>query len=275
MLHYQLLRNKNSTEWMVFIHGAGGSSNVWYRQVRPFGRTFNLLLIDLRGHGLSAMQNRPEREEGQETVYTFTSLAQDVIEILNHHGLKGCHFMGLSLGTIIIREIVEIDPSYVRSMVLAGAILKLDTKTKILSRAANAIKRCIPYMTLYKFYARLIMPHAAHRKSRLLFISNAMRITHDEFRNWMTLNRNLDQMLSIYHRREPAIPTLYIMGENDYVFLSQIRLLLSHQHEHSLLCIIPGAGHICNIDRSGPFNSAALGFLEDFVLHPAEEVKVL
>lgn len=263
MLHHQLIPNARTDEYLVFIHGAGGSSNVWYRQVRFFARSYNLLLIDLRGHGLSAMQHRPQRNGRHTERYTFRMLAQEVIEVLEAHGLRRCHFIGLSLGTIIIREIAEIDSGYIRSMILAGAILQLDRRTRLLSRAANLLKRCIPYMMLYKFYAYLIMPRSAHSKSRLLFIGNAMRITHDEFLNWMTLNRNLDQLLHIYNTSEPDIPTLYVMGENDYVFLSQIRIQLQKHHRNSWLCIVPHAGHICNIDNSAAFNSITQAFLAD------------
>ena len=40
-------------DWVVFVHGAGGSSSIWYKQVRDFREHFNVLLIDLRGHPAS------------------------------------------------------------------------------------------------------------------------------------------------------------------------------------------------------------------------------
>ncbi len=261
MLHYQTILAPSSDEWIVFIHGAGGSSNVWFRQVRAFAPGYNLVLIDLRGHGLSAMQHPQGKEQSEN--YTFAKLAADVIEVLDALSLRKCHFVGLSLGTIIIREIAEHHPEYVRSMILAGAILKLNTHTRLLSQTANLCKRFIPYMVLYKFYAHLIMPRPAQRTSRELFISNALRITHNEFQNWMTLNRNLDQLLCIYSA-ETGIPTLYVMGENDYIFLSQVRMQLQKHHRNSYLCIIPEAGHVCNIDRSEVFNAITHAFLEDF-----------
>lgn len=260
MLHHQTIYAPASDQWIVFIHGAGGSSNVWFRQIRAFAPRYNLLLIDLRGHGLSVGQ--PLRAPQRREEYTFTELAADVIEVLDALSLKRCHFIGLSIGTIIIREIAEHNPDYVRSMILAGAILKLNTRIRLLSQAANLCKRIIPYMMLYKFYAHLIMPNPAQRTSRQLFITNALRITHDEFLNWMTLNRNLGQRLCIYSA-ETGIPTLYIMGENDYIFLSQVRIRLRKHHRNSYLCILPEAGHVCNIDRSEAFNAVTQSFLED------------
>lgn len=263
MLHHQLITNPKVHDYLVFVHGAGGSSNVWYKQIRSFSRLYNLLLVDLRGHGLSAMQHTRESDSDTEKIYTFRGLAQDVIEVLDAYRLRRCHFIGLSLGTIIIREIAEIDRSYVRTMILAGAILQLDLRTRLMSRAADWFKRFIPYMTLYKFYAYLIMPHPAHRRSRLIFINSAMKITHDEFLNWMTLNRNLDRLLRFRDHSESAIPTLYIMGENDYVFLSQVRMQLKKHHRNSFLYIVPQAGHICNIDNSRVFNAVTRTFLRD------------
>ncbi len=261
MLHHEIISNDSAQEWVVFIHGAGGSSNVWYRQIRAFAPRYNLLLVDLRGHGLSAMNHKQSNDAKRE--YTFQSLAQDVTEILDRYRLEQCHFIGLSLGTIIIREIAEIDQRYIRSMILAGAIIKLDMRTRILSRIADRIKRYVPYMSLYKFYAYLIMPKPAHHKSRMLFISNAIKVTHDEFFNWMELNKGLDKMLNCYCSNEPAIPTLYVMGENDYVFLSQVQIQLHKSHANSWLHVLPKAGHICNIDRSEAFNAVASSFLLD------------
>ena len=52
MLNYTLYEaDDKNAPWVTFIHGAGGSSSVWFKQIRAFSKYFNLLLIDLRGHG--------------------------------------------------------------------------------------------------------------------------------------------------------------------------------------------------------------------------------
>ena len=54
MLHHTIYPAvNNSKKWITFIHGAGGSSSIWFNQVRFFKANFNILLIDLRGHGKS------------------------------------------------------------------------------------------------------------------------------------------------------------------------------------------------------------------------------
>ena len=53
MLYYTTHLSTPDAEWVTFIHGAGGSSGIWFKQIRAFQKHFNVLLIDLRGHGKS------------------------------------------------------------------------------------------------------------------------------------------------------------------------------------------------------------------------------
>ncbi|MDG1186289.1 MAG: alpha/beta fold hydrolase, partial [Schleiferiaceae bacterium] len=53
MLSFSLHQNSPELPWVTFVHGAGGSSTIWYKQLKAFSSNFNVLLIDLRGHGRS------------------------------------------------------------------------------------------------------------------------------------------------------------------------------------------------------------------------------
>ena len=45
MLHYIIYKNKDvNLPWLTFIHGAGGSSSIWFKQIRAFSKYFNVLL---------------------------------------------------------------------------------------------------------------------------------------------------------------------------------------------------------------------------------------
>ena len=58
MLHFSTFKIDDSAEWVTFIHGAGGSSSIWYKQLRDFKNKHNVLLIDLRGHGKSKNKSK-------------------------------------------------------------------------------------------------------------------------------------------------------------------------------------------------------------------------
>ena len=71
----------NSDKWITFIHGAGGSSSIWFNQVRFFKKYFNVLLIDLRGHGKS-------KAPPDEVQYNFDQIINDVIQVLDYNKIE-------------------------------------------------------------------------------------------------------------------------------------------------------------------------------------------
>ncbi len=117
ILFHTTFAHETSKTWVVFVHGAGGSSAIWFRQLRAYKKEYNVLLLDLRGHGKSnnLVQNFVDNN------YSFNKVSKDIIDVLDHNNIPSAHFVGISLGTILIRNIAEIAPQYVSSMVLGGA----------------------------------------------------------------------------------------------------------------------------------------------------------
>ncbi len=259
MLHYRTRTLTANFRWLVFLHGVGGDSKIWHRQLREFSKYYNLLFIDLRGHGESeeVLVDRGYRK------YTLEEITREVMEVLEHLHITRAGFIGVSLGTIVARALAEMKPSMVQCMVLAGAVVKFNTRSKFLIWVAQRSKNLIPYKLLYKMYAHILMPKKEQRHSRSMFITSSRRLTRDGFLSWMTITTGLSMALSYFWETELPIPTLYVMGEHDYIFLSQVRKLLKTQNRYSRLEVIPRAGHICNLDEWKVFNPLTLRFLEN------------
>ena len=79
MLNYYSYPHTTSREWVTFVHGAGGSSSIWYKQVRDFKKYFNILILDLRGHG----DSQPTLKDTFNSKYTFDSITQDIVEVID------------------------------------------------------------------------------------------------------------------------------------------------------------------------------------------------
>ena len=257
MLNYAIYRNKESQQWVTFIHGAGGSSTIWFKQIKAFSRFFNLLLIDLRGHGKS----KHHMLDLTNSIYTFDAIAADIMEVLDHEKIKSSHFMGISLGTILIRTIAEKSPDRVNSMIMGGAILKFNFKSRLLMRFGNATKSILPYMWLYKILAFIIMPKRNHKESRLLFIREAKKLYQKEFIRWFKLTSEVIPLLKVFRQKQIKVPTLYVMGEQDYMFLPAVRKVVE-QHQRSQLQVIPNCGHVVNVEHPQQFNQLCLRFLQ-------------
>lgn len=258
MLHYTVYRNsKKYSPWITFIHGAGGSSSIWFKQIRFFSNFFNLLLIDLRGHGNSkSLITNPFQPK-----YTFKVVTEDIMEVLNNEKIIKSHFVGISLGTILIRKIAEIYPERVLTMIMAGAIIKLNFRSRLMMYFGNWTKSFLPYMVIYTIFAWIVMPNSNHKESRLLFVREARKLYKKEFLRWYKLTTEIIPLLKIFRRIEVKIPTLYIMGAQDYLFLTPVRKLVS-KHSHSKLIVLPQCGHVVNVERPELFNKGMLKFIQ-------------
>lgn len=257
MIHYTIYPNTSSTEWVVFVHGAGGSSSIWFKQIRAFQKEFNVLLLDLRGHGDS--KNLFQKALKQK--YTFKSIAADVSEVVNYLKIQSAHFVGISLGTIVIRQLAEMQPRMVKSMILGGAILKMNFRSQILMKLGNLFKYVLPYLVLYKFFAFVIMPKKNHKQSRLLFINEAKKLYQKEFIKWFKLTAEINPVLRLFRQVELNIPTLYVMGEEDYMFLPSVRKVVESHYKSARLFVVNNCGHVVNVEQPQIFNDTVIPFI--------------
>ncbi|GAA4766940.1 MULTISPECIES: alpha/beta fold hydrolase [Flavobacterium] len=257
MINYTVYENHSNTQWVTFVHGAGGSSSIWYKQIREFQKHFNVLVLDLRGHGDS-------RKTAFTKKYTFKSIAQDVIEVIDHLKIQSSHFVGISLGTIVIRQLAEMYPERVKSMIMGGAILKMNFRSQILMRVGNVFKYVLPYLVLYKLFAFIIMPKDNHKQSRLLFINEAKKLYQKEFIKWFKLTAEINPVLRWFRQVELNIPTFYIMGEEDYMFLPSVKKVVEAHYKTAKLYVVEKCGHVVNVEQASVFNAQVINFLMEF-----------
>ncbi|MGL6145007.1 MAG: alpha/beta fold hydrolase, partial [Macrococcoides caseolyticum] len=137
MLYYKTYIKDKDAPWITFIHGAGGSSTIWFKQIRYFRKDFNILLVDLRGHGRSSEVIWKKED-------SFKTLASEVVEVLDELGIQKTHIIGMSLGTIVSQTVANKYPERVISLVLGGAIISLDIRTKFLLMIGRLTKNFIP-----------------------------------------------------------------------------------------------------------------------------------
>ena len=260
MLHFTKFELSQEADWVTFVHGAGGSSAIWYKQLKHFKEHFNVLLIDLRGHGKSKKVDYKFL-----TKYTFKSISSEVVDVLDYLKITSSHFVGISLGTIIIREISEHFPAKVKSMVLAGAVMQLNLKGQILMRLGVLLKSVLPYLILYRIFAFIILPKKSHKESRNLFINEAKKLYQKEFQRWFTLVSEVNPLLRFFRIKDAGISTLYIMGSEDHMFLPSIRKLVAN-HKSAVLKVVQKSGHVVNIDRPLEFNQLTVQFLQSSLI---------
>lgn len=256
MLHYKTHVTDKSRDWVVFLHGLGGNSNIWYKQVRAFKKHFNLVFIDLKGHG-GSVDYKPELLQ-----YTSEGLAEDVVNVLDSLSIKKAHFAGISLGSVVLHSLQIYAPHRIKSMVLGGAIIRFTKFASVLLKTGDLIKNFVPYMWLYKLFAWILMPKKHHKESRNFFIQEAKKLRRKEFIRWYKFASTVPD---IYPKLDPdknSIPKVYIMGGQDYMFIGPVQEDTVKDKEASVH-VIDDCGHVCNIERPEEFNRVAINFFND------------
>ncbi|NOI68055.1 MULTISPECIES: alpha/beta hydrolase [unclassified Vibrio] len=257
LLFHKTFHHPTSKDWVVFVHGAGGSSSIWFKQIKAYKAHFNLLLIDLRGHGKSnnLIKNLMVHH------YTFKDVTVDILQVLDHLKIQSAHFVGMSLGTIIVRNLAELAGNRVLTMVLGGAITRLDVRSQVLVRLGNSAKHIVPYMWLYSLFAYIVMPQKNQKESRHLFIREAKKLCQKEFKRWFIMAAEVNPMMRYFKDRELAIPTLYLMGDRDYMFIQPVKEMVA-LHRYSSLHEISNCGHVCNVEKAEEFNEKSINFIQ-------------
>ena len=72
------------------IHGAGGSSSIWFRQIRAFKKEFNVLWLICEVMVIKTNNPTPSKD------YTFKDISNDILEVLHHLKIEKSHFVGIS-----------------------------------------------------------------------------------------------------------------------------------------------------------------------------------
>lgn len=258
MLYTKTYEKSPDHEWVVFIHGAGGSSSIWFRQLKAYSEEFNVLLVDLRGHGKSKDMSTMKKYYKEQ--YSFRTISKDVLEALDKNQITQAHFVGVSLGTIIIRTIAEMNPDVVLSAVMCGAITRMNIRSRILVFLGHTFKKLVPFIWLYKLFAWIIMPKKNHEESRSLFVGEAKNLARKEFLKWFKLTYDINPILKYFKEKEMNAPTLYIMGEEDHMFLPPVKKMIQ-DFNHSYLEVVMDSGHVVNVDKPDEFNEISLRFL--------------
>ncbi|WP_096200577.1 alpha/beta fold hydrolase [Bacillus sp. FJAT-45350] len=264
MIYYKTFERSPKHEWVIMIHGLGGSSTIWFKQIKELRKHFNILLVELRGHGKST------GEKTEENHYNFTMTSNDVVEVLDHLNIKHAHFIGISLGSIIIRNIAKHSPKRVKSMILGGLILGFNFRSKFLIFLGNLVKKVIPYMWLYNLFAWIMMPNKNHKESRELFGKEAKKMNQREFIKWFRITGDVDSNHKAIKDPKLTIPTLCIMGEEDYMFLPLVQKEVNKSFQGEII-VFENTGHVCNIEEPDKFNEVSLNFIYKHSNHKIKE----
>ncbi len=256
LLNHQIHFAGKDKKWIVFVHGAGGAIATWNYQINAFQPHFNLLLLDLRDHGLSKDLDPTYKK------YNFEIVCNDVLAVIDNLEIKQASFITVSMGSMILQKIDVMRPQLIEKMVVAGGIFKASLPIKILVHSAKILSYILSYRQIYTIFSYVVLPRKNHKKARRIYRLQSMRLTPKEYLKWIGLYKDFFRTLKSFFKREIATPCLVVMGSQDHVFLDAA-IRFCTRHPSADLHILEKCGHVCNIERPEDFNQLALNFLKE------------
>ncbi len=245
----------NGNELIVFLHGVGADRTNWEPQITFFSQQgYSVAAIDMRGSGLS--QSR--QENGIALPITIADFASDVHELILSLGFKHAHWVGNSMGGVIIMEAFRQQFPSIGKAVLCNTFAKHPDSALILPRPANALK----IKSLSEFAAeRIPLAHKPDIAPAILessICAMAMKDVETYLLSWReTWSHDYRRILP-----EVRIPSLIITGSLDKITPSALGLEIAGLIPNAEYHEIQNASHLSNLDQPEEFNRVVAEFLK-------------
>lgn len=233
-LHADLLGHG---EPLVMLHGWGMHSAIWMDFADRLAEHYQVMCIDLPGHGLS----KPMPGKG------ISALSEVLLEAVPFPKFR---LLGWSLGAMVALDMVRMVPERVRGLqILAGNpcfVEKHDwpgVKAEVLSRFADQLNQD-PQQTLIRFLGLQVkgLPDA---KSQLLKLKRSVESRPSADAN--SLAQGLDILKHADLRRvlcDLPCPVSVVLGDKDSLVPSRLATALAELRPDIEIRCLAGAGHV-------------------------------
>nr|XP_006814203.1 PREDICTED: uncharacterized protein LOC100377514 [Saccoglossus kowalevskii] len=248
----RMLTKSRSDTVIFFIHGVGGSSDIWTSQLHFFSsHGYNVVAPDLLGHGFSATPS-------DESNYSFTNLALDLLEIFDRYYGRMNILVGHSYGASFCTKIAKERYLKVTKLILisGGGPLPLYPESCHVFCLPSCILACIQSCLLDRFTGQ-----AFTRNSKL---SEDIKVKAFDVPTYV-LRGTMQGQIWIegneeYHS-EIVPSTLLIHGRNDtFVTLDEVDWM-KETIFGSDLKIIDDVGHMVMMESPDMVNNYILEFI--------------
>jgi 3-oxoadipate enol-lactonase len=239
---------------LVFLHAFPLNRTMWGPQEEVLSRPCRVITVDLRGHG-----------ESDAPLWRFTleQYADDVARLMDHLSIPQAVLVGLSMGGYVGFAFYRKYAERVRGLVLADTRAQADSEEARIGRFEMA-------QTAFRkgpgAVADIMMPKllsAASLKTRSDLVDHLRRIIEGNEVSGMIVDSiaMADRPDSVPLLPRITCPTLVIVGAEDHTTPPAEARLIAQGIAGARLAVIPGAGHMSNLEQPELFNKVVGEFV--------------
>lgn len=256
-IHYEIVGEGKP---VFFIHGWSASSDIWARQVKFFSKNFQVITMDLRGHGRSGWIFHED---------IFKAMAEDIFNLCKRLRLEDINFVGWSLGAMLILKLIEFYPlESLRSITLVCTTPKFLTDEDFKYGISTPLLRTLmvnlrrDYDITIKAFYRFLFSDVTISEERFNWawdriIKKNLLARKDSLMHILQSFKNFDtrHILTKIH-----IPTLIISAAKDTVCSPGASTFMKEKIPNSRLVVLE-SGHLPFLTHTDEFNKELFNFL--------------
>jgi 3-oxoadipate enol-lactonase len=246
-LHYQIDGHGPA---VLLLHPVGLDLTWWEPQVEALRSEFQVLRMDFRGHGKSAIVPPP---------YALVDFTADAHALLGALHMGPAHVIGLSLGGMVAQVLALEYPREVRSLVLSNTLCTLPAEARQAMRARGEAAEqggmaAVVQSTVERWFTRgfLDSPLVSRCRQHLL--------AHD-VGAWASTWRGIADLDTLPRLGEIQVPTLVATGDADVSTPVAAAQLIANAIPGAVLKVLAGAPHMAPYEKPELFNPMVMEFL--------------
>ncbi|WP_240930379.1 alpha/beta fold hydrolase [Isoptericola sp. BMS4] len=241
---------------LVLVHGAAEDGRVWTPQLASLSDELTVVAWDEPGAGAS---------DDVPSDFTLADYADCLAGLIRSLGVGPAHVGGLSWGSTVVLELYRRHPGLVSTLVLTGAyagwkgslpagevVARVDGVRRLLAAPPEAFDPMFPGL------------FAAAPPAEFVPLLDAMTadVRPASMRTALEIMAEADLSTVL---PGVVVPTLLLWGEQDARSPLAVARTMERAIPDATLVVIPGCGHVTNLDRPAAFDRAVRAFCRD---HP-------
>ena len=238
-------------EPLLLIHGLGSSSRDWEMQVDVFAQNYQVITIDVRGHGKSSKPPGP---------YSIPIFTEDTVKLLKTLRVSPAHILGISLGGMIAFQLGISHPELVRSMIIVNSTPELILRTlkeRLQIWKRLLIVRLMGMRKMGEVLGDRFFPNQNQQELRAIFVE---RWAENDKTAYLEAMKSVLGWSVTNRLGEIRCPTLVIGADGDY-FPTAEKEVYVKRIPGAKLVVIEDSKHALPAEKPGEFNRTVKAFL--------------
>ena len=236
---------------ILLIHGLGSGARDWEMQVPFLSQSFQVVTVDVRGHGQSDKPPGP---------YSIPLFAADTIELIRSLDIAPVHVIGISMGGMIAFQVAVDAPEMVKSLVI------VNSGPEFVLRSPRDIIRGLQRLLIVRLFgmrkmgealSKRLFPKEEHRELRRLFVE---RWAENDRQAYINSMRAIVGWSVADRLGEIDCPTLVIAADQDYTPVSLKEAYVAKMPQAELV-VIADSRHATPVEHPEKFNEVLMEFL--------------